>query len=160
MPAALYWSFDQVKSEFESSPGPPHSTVLARQPAAPSRLAQTLPLTSTFRKAILWLSRCGEKLPKCLAEIRTNWPEQGPVQVVFRGEARVGRINDVCCCWAPKPLNLLCQAMRTHESSMSLCSRRWGLRPVGFTDFVAGQHRMHAVFLDEVDQRTRMNTSL
>lgn len=34
---------------------------------------------------------------------------------MFQDEARFGRINDVRCCWAPKPLRPLCKAMLAHE---------------------------------------------
>jgi transposase len=34
---------------------------------------------------------------------------------MFQDEARFGRINDVRCCWAPKPIRPLCQAMLSHE---------------------------------------------
>ena len=34
---------------------------------------------------------------------------------MFEDEARMGRINDVRRCWAPRPIRPLCQAMLTHE---------------------------------------------
>ena len=41
---------------------------------------------------------------------------------MFQDEARVGRINDVRRCWAPRPMRPLCQAMLTHEYTFAYAS--------------------------------------
>jgi hypothetical protein len=41
---------------------------------------------------------------------------------MFQDEARLGRINDVCRCWVPKPMRSICQAMHTHEYTYAYAS--------------------------------------
>ena len=37
------------------------------------------------------------------------------IKLMFRDEARFGRISDVCRCRTPKPVRPICQAMMTYE---------------------------------------------
>ena len=94
-----------------------------------------------------------KKLPERLTEIRSHWPQQGPIKLMFQDEARFGRINDMRRCWAPKPLRPLCQAMLTHEYTYAYAA----------VDVASGEldslilphvntHCMQ-LFLDEVSER-------
>jgi hypothetical protein len=56
-----------------------------------------------------------KKLPEALAGLIADWPQAGPVKLMFQDEARFGHINDVRCCWGPRPVRPLCRAMMTHE---------------------------------------------
>ena len=54
------------------------------------------------------------KLLETRQDLCKEWQGK-PIRLVFPGEARFGRINNVRRCWAPKPICPLCQAMLTHE---------------------------------------------
>ena len=70
---------------------------------------------SGTRKAIRLRRRTGKKLPEVLAAFDRQWPEEGPIRLMFQDEARFGRIADVRRCGCPKPLRPVCRAMVTQE---------------------------------------------
>jgi transposase len=56
-----------------------------------------------------------KKFPGLLALTNSQWPETGPMRVMFQDEARFGRISDTRYCWCPKPIRPVCRAMVTQE---------------------------------------------
>jgi transposase len=56
-----------------------------------------------------------KKFPELLALTNSQWPEAGPIRVMFQDEARFGRISDTRYCWCPRPDRPICHAMVTQE---------------------------------------------
>jgi hypothetical protein len=56
-----------------------------------------------------------KKFPDTIAKIDKTWSGEAPIRLMFRDEARFGRIADTRYCWCPKPFRPVCYSMVSHE---------------------------------------------
>ena len=91
-----------------------------------------------------------KKLSPRLVEILAQFEAQGPLRVMFRDEARFGRISDTRRCWCPGSERPLVKAMLTEEytDAYAALSPREGQRDSLILPHVDGE--CGQVFPDEV----------
>lgn len=94
-----------------------------------------------------------KKFPELLALTNSQWPEAGPIRVMFQDEARFGRISDSRYCWCPRPVRPICHAMMTQEYTYAYAAVSVA---DGVLDTLILPHvnsNCMQVFLDEVSSR-------
>jgi len=56
-----------------------------------------------------------KKLPELLRVIDIQWPDAGPLRLMFQDEARFGRISELRRCWCPRPIRPVSIGMVSQE---------------------------------------------
>jgi transposase len=94
-----------------------------------------------------------KKFPQIIAEIKRDWPGQGPIGIMFQDEARFGRISDTRRCWCPKPFRPICRSMVSQEYTYAYAAVNVASGEVGSLILPHINGACMQIFVDEVASR-------